>query len=976
CHAPTPVSGQELCASLIRLLGVLLDSPEGLAADLPRALEGLFLMALTWSVGACVDAAGRSRFSNYLRALSQQDAPLLEGSAAHADFLGKNREWTPRSRPLSVAVPEEGLVYDYRFEAKKGQWGSWLDKSSKFVIPRDASFSSIAVPTLDTVRHEYLVRALLWRGHHVLVTGDTGTGKSVSVRSLLMAGMGERFSSLFVNFSARTTANQTQDMVDNRLDKRRKGVLGPPLGTTCVVFVDDLNMPAKEEYGAQPPIELLRQWMDHAGWYDRKENSFRQLVDIQFVAAMGPPGGGRTRITGRYVRHFSLINYVPFGGEALQRVFGAIMDWFLQRGFSAAAKAAGSGMVAATVDVYNAIAESLLPTPAKSHYTFNLRDLSKVFQGVLQGSPALATEKEDLIRLWAHECFRVFSDRLVDDADRKWFRSMLGEKVKAHFGHDFETRIRGPNEALMYGNFADPKGGKVRVYQELDDHVQLSRVAEDYLEDFNATSTKPMSLVLFQSAIEHVCRISRVINLPMGNALLVGVGGSGRKSLTTLAVSMADYKLFSVEISKSYGVLEWREDVKRLLLAAGVDNTPTVFLLDDTQIVQESFLEDINGILNTGEVPNLFNSEELAALTEAIAKPAQAAGINAGSPAEVFSFFVERARTNLHVVLCLSPIGDAFRTRLRMFPSLVNCCTIDWFAAWPQEALVSVARHFLDPVDMDAATRAGAVSVCVDMQQRVAAMTVRYRQELGRHFYVTPTSYLELINTFKSLLSRQRRAVLDRRERYDNGLLKLADTEAQVATMQKELEALQPRLREATADTDALLAQISADAAVANEKKGIVQKEEAVCNKQAEEARAMKADCEADLAEALPALEAALSALKSLSKGDIVEVKAMKKPPSAVKLVMEAVCIMMGVKPDKIKDSAGGTKKVDDFWGPAQKHLLGDARFLQNLMDYDKDGMDPTMVEIVRNTYVANPDFDPEKVRKGSVAAAGLCKWV
>lgn len=73
----------------------------------------------------------------------------------------------------------------------------------------------------------------------------------------------------------------------------------------------------------------------------------------------------------------------------------------------------------------------------------------------------------------------------------------------------------------------------------------------------------------------------------------------------------------------------------------------------------------------------------------------------------------------------------------------------------------------------------------------------------------------------------------------------------------------------------------------------------------------------------------------------------MKKPPAAVKLVMEAVCIMMGVKPDKIKDPNGGTKKIDDYWGPAQKNLLGDSRFLQNLMDYDKDNMDSAMVEKV-----------------------------
>lgn len=131
---------------------------------------------------------------------------------------------------------------------------------------------------------------------------------------------------------------QTQDIIDSKLDKRRKGVLGPPLGMTCVIFVDDLNMPAKETYGAQPPIEILRQWMDHGGWYDRKENTFRQLVDVQFVAAMGPPGGGRTSITQRYVRHFNLLNFVPFSNESLHRVFGTILDWFLQRGFNSTVK--------------------------------------------------------------------------------------------------------------------------------------------------------------------------------------------------------------------------------------------------------------------------------------------------------------------------------------------------------------------------------------------------------------------------------------------------------------------------------------------------------------------------------------------------------------------------------------------------------------------------------------------------------------
>jgi dynein heavy chain len=196
--------------------------------------------------------------------------------------------------------------------------------------------------------------------------------------------------------------------------KRRQRVFGPPLGKRFVIFLDDMNMPKREKYFAQPPIELLRQWFDHGGWFDRKTLQFVEIVDVSFIGAMGPPGGGRNPVTPRFLRHFNQVAHTDLESESLNVIFDTIVDNSLAK-FTQDVRDLAKPIVQATIHVYTKVSAGLLPTPSKSHYTFNLRDLSGVFQGMLSASARRITTVPQFMRLWIHENRRVFKDRLINE---------------------------------------------------------------------------------------------------------------------------------------------------------------------------------------------------------------------------------------------------------------------------------------------------------------------------------------------------------------------------------------------------------------------------------------------------------------------------------------------------------------------------------------------------------------------------------
>jgi len=284
----------------------------------------------------------------------------------------------------SVIFPPSDNVFGFYLDPSDISFKSWNDKIPDFVYDSQEPYFNLVVQTMDTVRYSYILEQLLIIGKHVYVTGPSGTGKSVMVSSLLAEIKDTRgIDACNLIFSAQTSSMVVQSSIESRLEKIKKTLYGARPNKKLAIFIDDINMPAVEQYGAQPPIELLRLFVDQKGLYDRKERFWKDIQQTMIIACSAPPSGGRNELTQRFTRHFNILCLPQPNIKVLTKIFESIMTGFLNAGFSDTIKRYASVVTESTIEIYQRILKELLPIPSKFHYSFNLRDVSKVFQGIL-----------------------------------------------------------------------------------------------------------------------------------------------------------------------------------------------------------------------------------------------------------------------------------------------------------------------------------------------------------------------------------------------------------------------------------------------------------------------------------------------------------------------------------------------------------------------------------------------------------------
>ena len=821
--------------ALLPRAGLLRDAPLAPGATTPtrrssspsKGLSILFVFCLVWSVGGALDDESRAplrrvcaREGRPRRRHPAHDRPRARLALAPTGRRQGGDAPRARRRRRKAARP----VVRRRGGASSTPPGPvftpWLSLVPPFSYDPSTPFFEILVPTVDTVRSAFLLTANLEAGRPTLLCGASGVGKSVLTQRVLgELSKGSLWLSAQLNFSARTSASATQAMIEERLDKRRRTVLGPAPGKRLALFCDDVNMPMLETYGAAPPVELLRLLLDRGGLYDRGKPFWKEVQDVTLVSACGPPGGGRNPLTPRFVRHHHLVacrsRRAPAAHDP-RGIFGGFVE-----GASGEVRECVKPLVERP-SLCTTRSRDAAPDPAKPHYTFNLRDLSKVAQGVLRARRRAAAARP-LLHLWWHEALRtlrpprrrrrprlaardaaplgVSTGRAAASRSRRR-RSRRARSSTPPLDHldDDRRRPRRPSRRVRGGARAPERLPPLLPPTSTSTRRRSAR--------WPSSSSPTPSSTSAASAASSAPRAARRCS----SASAARASSRSRASPPSCAARLREHRA-------AQGLRPGRlpRGPQGLYVGGGRGGAHTTFLFTDAHDRHEAFLEDIDSCSTRARCPDCSrrtSSTRSSTRCDEVARPA------AGD--------ARRACAALHLARArpppprarLLPRRRGLPLALPPVPLLINCTTIDWYDAWPEEALAAVASQVFERAAAEGeggmqrgrgdARELGVLAghVHASVREMAERFYVRAAAALVRDAALLP---LKLLALYTSLLADQAARGGGRRWPGSRAASrKLKEARRRRRGMKVELSELQPVLEAKSIETSKLLVEVPA----------------------------------------------------------------------------------------------------------------------------------------------------------------------
>ena len=852
------------------------------------------------------------------------------------------------------------------------------DESFKQIRENIQKNQTVMIPSMMSIKATSLIHNAQYNKKPMLIYGSTASGKSLLMMNYINSNSNEFtekgwLSYTFI-FNSKTSANNICDLIEEKISfKLKKGTVAPQGNKNALILIEDLNMPMKERYGAQPPIEILRQYFDYGGWFDRKDKEFLNLKNILIFSNLTL---GRPIVSLRLLWHFIPLAFSDIDEITMKDIFKEYFEaQFFD--FPNPIRKLRDTVVEGAIMTFKAVKTSFRPLPITPHYNFNLRDLMKIFDGLAMLPGAILANKQDttdyVMSLLIHETSRVYHDRLCCDKDRNTFISDVLFKLQNFVYHGIvEADARNQFNSIM---FSEINGDM--LYERVEDIEALRAMIYENMEHYNSNkkAKEKIELILFDYSLKHLLRIDRILARDGEHCVLVGLTGSGRQSLCNVAAFIKKFKIFKTrtkEEVEEYGHKEWLKDIQELYLQAGLRMENTIFMLKDNNITDEQMYVDLNCIISSGVVYNLFTSDEKNETIGNLKQTKEYDEMNLSDDQQLWDAFIAKTMQKCRVFLAMNPLNQNFTKTLRAFPALTNTA-IDWYEEWPEDALYYLAKREISK-DAKSADKADDLAfIFSKVFTEINKMNETYFSQTRKKVIILPKSFLDFLSFYKHMNLKHSKKIESDILKYKDGVKKIDEAGEQIKLMSELLEKKKPILIEQGKVIEKTLVEISAQSKDAEEAKAQCQENEKIALAKQHDAEYKKAFADQSKQEAELIREEINKKIKLIDKKQFMALRSYRVPPKEITKMMGAIVVIMSNFEKKPLDS------VPTQWDYYKKRL-NDVKLLKTLEGLPKK-LETTQfsekILTLLKPFVSDPDLEPSYMdKKISSTCACFCHFI
>ena len=1004
-------------------------------------------------------------YNKFIYTILVSFAWLLENPKDQLDIVEKLRTINAKCmKDPNFQMAEEALQFNRSYESNYGQLlnmiydfneKAFINVNSLLKENHEAAFkkvqedlrrgNEIMIPSTQTYRAKEILQLAQINKMPLLLFGSTASGKSLAMMNFILnmnneelalneqnkdeknksssnTNPNKRWLNYTFIFNSKTTANNICDLIEEKICfKLKKGTLAPQGNKNALILIEDLNMPTKERYGAQPPIEILRQYFDYGGWYDRKEQDFINFKNILINSCLTI---GRPIVSLRLLWHFIPFSFTEIDDITMKDIFKEYYE-ALFNGYPNQARKLKETIVEGAINSFKRVKELFRPLPITPQYNFNLRYLVKIFSSIAMVKAEVLSKEQNctdyMLSTLLHETCRVYQDRLSCEEDQLKFKNSVLKELQNFIYHGVEDE----DAEKQYNSLLFSQINEDELYVQVNDISDLRQKIYDQISYYNSNrrAKERIDLILFDYSLRHLLRIDRVLSRNGEHSVLVGLTGSGRKSLINICAFIKKFKIFLTrgkDEVENYSHKDWIKDIQELYRQTGVRLEDSIFLLNDNNISDEQMYVDLNCIIASGVVYNLFNNEEKAEVLGNARQMKDYEELNNLDDTQFWEYIIKKVREKCRVFICMNPLNKNFTKILRQFPALTNT-TMDFYEKWPEDALFFLAQRELckdenlnnynspknEKVEEESKEKDKRDSLhdsnseknekeneerhlslkklphenIVDKLSHIFAKVFseinrqsdKYFIQTRKKVIILPKSFLDFIDFFITFKEKYSHKLEEDIKKYKWGVKCIDEAGEQIKKMSELLEKQKPKLLEQQKEIDKTLAEITAQSADAKKAEAECAINEKIAIERQKEAEEKKTKAEEMQKEAEIIKEEIKQKINKIDKKQFMALRSYRQPPKEIVTMMRAICIIMSNFEKKPLET------VPTQWDYYKKKL-NDVSLLKTLQSLPKKlettQFSDKIVELL-TPYIHDKDIEPSYMEKKiSSTCACFCHFI